>query len=111
MEQIKDIIEKVKASGNVVMKITLGGEIYVYRSIKRLEWRKFQSEVADQAAKNPDESAAIKDKSEDNLVKLAILWPLNIEPSKLRAGIPSQLADLILKASGFGTEEPEPEML
>ena len=126
-------IAKAKEEGHVVFSIKLAGVKYVYRSINREEFRELQLALANDAEKVKLASDAakiglkegdpalakidselekkaldIREAGEDRLVVKGLIHPeLN---KNTPAGVSTTLADRIMEASAFGSEE-EPEML
>lgn len=132
-ENTRKLIDSAKAEGHSVYGINISGTKYYYRSINRSEFRELQEKLTDEAEKarseadkqkrglkedDPQveainnklerEATAIRDRGEDRLVQKGLIHPpLN---SNTPAGVISNLADRIMQASGYGSEE-EPEIL
>lgn len=74
-------------------------ERYVYRPLRRLEYKQLLS-----LGQNENKSFA-----EEKVVQMCVVWPV-IDPTKIstmKAGTVSTLVDLIMTASNFGiSEEP-----
>jgi len=130
---VKSLIDTAKADGHAVFGINISGTKYYYRSINRAEFRELQEKLTDEAEKarteadkqkkglkddDPQveainnklerEATAIRDRGEDRLVQKGLIHPaLTINTP---AGVISNLADRIMQASGYGTEE-EPEIV
>ena len=132
-EEIKKLVDAAKVQGHAVYAIKLAGMTYYYRSINRAEFRHLQElliketeKVRDEAeAKKtglkPDdpkikqidawtekEAAVIREAGEERIARQGLLYPLFGENTP--AGVMSSLADRVMQASGFGSEE-EPELL
>ena len=79
---------------------TFGEEKYIYRPLKRFEYKQIL-----QVGQSPDN----KTFAEEKVAQKCVIWP-EIDVSKvsvLKAGTISTLVDLIMAASNFGvTEEP-----
>lgn len=126
-------VDSAKAQGHVVFAINLAGVKYIYRSINRKEFRELQGLIADEAEKAKISSEAnraglkeddpkllqldmelektamgIRERGEERLVKQGLLHPLLSENTP--AGVSTTIADRIMEASAFGSEE-EPELL
>lgn len=132
-EDVQGLIDKAKGDGHVVFAVPLAGVRYIYRSINRDEFRELQSLIADEAEKAKAKSDAaraglevgdpklvdidaelersamgIRERGEDRLVTKGLLHPALT--ANTPAGVPTTIADRIMEASAFGSEE-EPEML
>jgi hypothetical protein len=131
--EVKNLIDLAKADGHTVYAITISGTKYYYRSINRAEFRDLQEKLTDEAEKarseadkskkglkedDPQievlnnklerEATAIRDRGEDRLVQKGLIHPpLTINTP---AGVIASLADRIMQASGYGSEE-EPEIV
>ena len=108
--EIQGLIDSVKKSGHLVHKIELGGIEYIYRSINRLEWREFQKSLSEKlkSASPEGPTPAAKEDGEDEIVMRALLSPklsTRQEILSMPAGVVTQLADFILRASGFVVAE------
>ena|SRR5665213_1765928 len=87
-----------KAKFGDIYLINLGDEQYVYRSIRRFEYKQVMS--------TPESNRAF---NEDKIVQMCIVYP-TIDVTKMpamKAGTVSTLVELIMAASNFGiSEEP-----
>lgn len=102
-DSVKADISNEKTKGNMVYSIELNKMVYVYRSINRKEYRLIQQALATRVTDNKEE--VLRDDGEEDLVFKALLNPKFLsktELSSLPAGIVTKLAELIMKASGFG---------
>lgn len=112
--ELKDKIDKLKSEGHAVFAITISGVKYYYRSINRQEYRALQNSLLKTAESlkgtKPDAeiSIMVKDSGEEDLVKIGLIAPPITDNSP--AGVLTSLSDLIMEASGFGSEA-EPEVL
>jgi hypothetical protein len=132
-DEVQAAVDTAKAQGHVVFSIKLAGVRYIYRSINRKEFRELQSLIADEAEQakvKAEKSKAgmedndprlvdidaqlektaieIREQSEDRLVRKGLLHPELSENTP--AGVATTIADRIMEASAFGSEE-EPELL
>jgi len=130
---VKKLVDEAKAEGHVVFAINLAGVKYIYRSINRAEFRDLQALLANEAeeAKTAADAARagleendpklleidtqlekkaieIRERGELRLVEKGLLHPALSENTP--AGVSTTIADRIMEASAFGSEE-EPEML
>jgi hypothetical protein len=91
-------IEEWKVKHGEVYLITLGEEQYLYRPIKRFEYKTIMANAESTRAFN-----------EEKIVQMCVVYPA-IDVAKLptlKAGTISTLVELIMAASNFGiTEEP-----
>jgi hypothetical protein len=126
-------IDEAKAEGHVVFALKLAGVRYIYRSINREEFRVLQQQLADEAeevrleaigkkkgleeddprslkidAGLEKKAIEIRESGEERLVLEGLLYPEFTQNTP--AGVPRTIADRIMEASAFGSDE-EPEML
>ena len=91
-------IEEWKGKYGEVYLISLGEEKYIYRPIKRFEYKSIMANAESTRAFN-----------EEKIVQMCVVYPI-IDATKLptiKAGTVSTLVELIMAASNFGiTEEP-----
>ena len=94
----EDMIKEWKEKYGEIYKVTLGEQEYVYRPMKRVEYKSIVG--------NPD---ATRTFSEEQIVAKCVIHP-QINSTTLaaeKAGTVSTLVDLIMVASNFGVvEEP-----
>lgn len=89
-----------KEHGEVYRKI-IGGKAYVYRPLRRSEYKDVMT------AEYEDDSMKIFER-QDDIVRTVVLYPENIdEIIENYGGVASTLADIILEKSGFGEGEDE----
>ena len=119
---VQQKIDKVKAARLPVFSLVMDGVTYIYRGINRREFRSIQSvmtglaeEIRAKYTKKEDEAkmttelSLLKEKSEEELVMLALISPEfanKADIESLPAGVVTRLADLITSASGF-VDEPD----
>jgi len=131
--EVQALVDQAKKDGHVVFSLKLAGVAYIYRSINREEFRELQQKLADEAEEARIEAVnkkqgleeddpkiakidaalekkamAIRDQGEERLVEKALLYPKLTSNSP--AGVSTSIADRVMEASAFGSEE-EPEML
>ena len=96
----QETINEWKTQFGDVFVATFGEEKYVYRPMKRFEYKKIL-----QLGQDPDNRTFVEEK----IAQMCIVWP-KVDATKfstLKAGTISTLVDLIMAASNFGiTEEP-----
>ena len=94
-------IDEWKSKYGEIFVATFSDEKYVYRPLKRFEYKQILA-----VNQTPD----ARTYAEEKVAEKCIVWP-KIEPAKLstlKAGTISTLVDLIMAASNFGiTEEPK----
>jgi len=92
---------KEKFRGAKIESAHVGGQLYIYRGLNRVEYLGIMSQGMDKA------------KNEEHLASKGTLWPSIgiLDWATLPAGLPVTLSDLILAASSFGTEEVVPVRL
>lgn len=97
-EITQEMINEWKSKYGEIYKVTLGDKSYVYRPLKRIEYKGIIA--------NPDANRSF---SEEQIVQKCLIYP-SIDPAALsaeKAGTISTLTDLIMVASNFGVmEEP-----
>jgi len=97
-EITQEMIDGWKAKFGEVYQVNLGGQAFVYRPLKRIEYKQITS--------NPEANRSL---SEEQIVQKCLVHPA-VDPSTLaaeKAGTISTLTDLIMVASNFGVmEEP-----
>lgn len=119
---LKQKIDNIKATRLPVFSLPVDGTNYIYRGISRKEFKALQGSMTQLAeelrlkyAKKEEEPklttelALLKEKSEEELVLLALIDPeikTKADIEMLPAGIVTRLADLITSASGF-VDEPD----
>jgi len=93
-------VDEWKAKFGDVYVATFGEEKYIYRPLKRFEYKQIL-----QVGQTPENRTFVEEK----ISQMCIVWP-TIDVAKLstfKAGTISTLVDLIMAASNFGiTEEP-----
>lgn len=132
-DEVKVIVDKAKSEGHIVYALTIAGVKYIYRSINRQEFRDLQKQLVDEAeaarldavakksglaedspeyakidAELEKASIEIRERGEERLVAKGLLYPKL--GSNSPAGVSTTIADRIMEASAFGSEE-EPELL
>lgn len=131
--EVQALVNQAKKDGHVVFSLKLAGVSYIYRSINREEFRQLQQKLADEAEEARLEADSkkqglaeddprvaeidaglekvamqIREKGEERLVEQGLLYPELT--SNTPAGVSTSIADRIMEASAFGSEE-EPVML
>jgi hypothetical protein len=94
----QEMIADLKAKYGELYMITLGEEQYVYRPLKRFEYKTIMN--------NADSNRSY---NEEKILQMCVVYPI-IDPAKLpaiKAGTVATIVELIMSASNFGvTEEP-----
>jgi len=97
-EITQEMIAEWKKKYGEIYQVNLGGQAFVYRPIKRIEYK--------QIIGTPEVNRAL---SEEQIVQKCLIHPA-VDPATLaaeKAGTISTLTDLIMVASNFGVmEEP-----
>jgi hypothetical protein len=96
MELTQEMIDKMKEKYGEIYKVTLNGEDFVYRPMKRVEYK--------QIIGSADTSRTF---SEEQIVSKCLVYPevTAADMSAQKAGTVTTLTDLIMLASNFGVEE------
>jgi len=95
------LVEKWKGEYPRIESIHIAGQLYIYRGLRRDEYLSTMGAGLD------------KNKNDEKIASKCLLWPKVAETNwvNMPAGIPMTLSDLILTASGFGTEDAIPVRL
>lgn len=106
--EMQKALAQFKSQGVQPHVIPIAGEYFMYRTIKRSEWRELQREQA-QRAKSSDENATqamLQTMWEEALVFRCSLFPKIAQENYMSfdAGVISTMADAILFSSGFNQE-------
>lgn len=117
--EVQAEVDKAKDNGCLVNQLDLDGNIFIYRSLNRLEWRRLQQETLKRvkgADGNVDPNKVLENKedSEDSVVIKALISPKHTTSAELAgypAGYIAQLADRVTELSGFGESNAEPVRL
>ncbi len=101
-------VEAFKSQGVGVNVIPIAGEYYLYRTIKRSEWRELQHDQAQRAAASEENTTQqqLQGMWEEAVVFRCSLFP-QIRPEnymQFDAGVISTMHDAILFSSGFNQE-------
>lgn len=95
-EITQEMINEWKTKYGEIYQIILGGQAYVYRPMKRIEYK--------QITANQDTNRAF---SEEQIVQKCLIFP-QLDSTSLsaeKAGTVTTLTDLIMVASNFGVQE------
>jgi len=115
-ENLDAEIKRLKSLGQRVQKADIAGITFIYTSFLRSDWKAFQKLLAQSSqeitAKDPD-GIGVKEAGEDLIVSHKLISPTPTPEliASLAPGVITALAELILKASGFGQNEPVVEEL
>ena len=110
-ELTKEFVEKMKEKFGKVFQVRIAGEVYMYRLIKRSEFRTLQKGVVPQMT--PEGPTMQQEQAldiEDKVSELCTLWPENFKAADAPAGAASLLAGYVSNSSGF-IPESEPQEL
>ena len=111
VELTQEFIDEAKKKYGKVLKVTVGGDQYVYRTINRREFREIQKSITPQMTpQGPVVSQEQSAMLEDKVTELCTIWPKDIKADALPAGVPTILATYISNSSGFIVDE-EPQAL
>ncbi len=86
-------IEEMKKKYGEIYQVTLGGTVYVYRPLKRIEYKQIMS--------NAEQSRTF---TEEQVVQKCVIHP-KFDLAGTKAGTVTTLTDLIMVASDFGAQE------
>jgi hypothetical protein len=95
-EITQEMIDGLKKQYGDIYKVTLGGQDYIYRPLKRVEYKGVIS--------NPD---ATRSYSEEQIVQKCVVYPTMDSGaiSAGKAGTVSTLTELVMEVSDFGIKE------
>ena len=104
-------IDVQKKKYGKVFKTVLSGTTYVYRFLKRSEFKEIQKSIVPEMTPqgpiiNQEQSMEIEDK----IAKLCVLWPEDYATSDGAAAAPAILAAYITDSSGAQIEEAPQEL-
>lgn len=104
-------IDEQKKKHGDVFKTEVAGKTFVYRALKRGEFKEMQKLIVPQIGSDgqPADPAQGLD-AEDKIVEKCVLWPMDFKIEGLPAGSPSMLSAYISEASGF-SQPVKPEQL
>lgn len=88
----------------------INGEVFYFRPVKRGEHLAIQKEAFPDGVPVDAERVQADDNArlENLIVKKCVLWPENIDPETLGAGVPPMIVSMVMRYSGFGmATEPE----
>jgi hypothetical protein len=111
--EIKEAVEKAKASGFEVELAEIGRKQYAYRPVTRTEWKSLLKRRNENLAKVGDDEVAkaeIMEEEFEYLLSVCLVY-CHTDVAKLPAGTVQTLADAILAMSGFGGLDSEPVRL
>ncbi|RMH18618.1 MAG: hypothetical protein D6698_06715 [Gammaproteobacteria bacterium] len=116
---VETAVSESKRAGCMVEMVTLGDQLFIYRSLNRLEWKQIQKALLNRAKGtdgNVDTTKVLenKDEGEEEVVFKALLFPRYDTQSDLLhlpSGWVTTLADRITELSGFSNAAPEPTRL
>jgi hypothetical protein len=92
----QETVSEWKSKYGELFMITLGDEQYVYRSMKRFEYKTIMN--------NPDANRAF---NEEKIIQMCVVHPI-FDQAKIyasKAGTVATLVELIMAASNFGANE------
>ena len=102
---VQEAAEQAKKDGFRPYCVSINGQNFVYRPIKRSEWkgltRRQNTELID-AQEDPIKLTEIKEKYIEEIVQMCVLWSEVPVDDNLGAGYVETLSDAILIDSGFG---------
>ena len=110
-EPQQEWIDSQKKKWGKVWKVVLAGEAYVYRALRRSEYRELQKSVTPQITPNgPVVSTEQQSELEEKTAVLCVLWPEDFSKMDNIAGAASVLSTYISDSSGFVVEEQPVEL-
>lgn len=94
-------VDEWKAKYGRVDSVHIAGQLYIYRGLIRSEYLATMGAGLD------------KNKNDEKIASKCLLWPRIEETAwiSMPAGVPMTISDLVLTASGFGTEDAIPVRL
>jgi len=111
VEPTKEWIENAKKENGKIYKVVLSGETYVYRPLKRSEYKELQKLVQPEMTPQgpvvpPEQQTEVEEKT---AIK-CVLWPEDFADKDDIAGAATMLSTFISNSSGFEIEEPPVEL-
>ena len=111
MEPTKEWKDLQKKTFGDVYRVSIGGEVYVYRKLRRSEYKDLQKSMTPEMGPNgPVVSAEQSQALEERIAEVCTIWPENYKELDSPAGVPTVLAGYISNSSGFDVDAP-PELL
>lgn len=104
-------IDASKKKYGKIYKTVLSGDTYVYRSLKRSEYKELQKLVEPtMTQQGPVVSTEQQSQLEEEAAKRCVIWPEDFATSDNKAGVATVIANLISTSSGFEIDEPPVEL-
>lgn len=103
---IENDIETWKKQYGKIQLLQILGQAFVFRGVRRIEWKQITDAANKQAAGDTIQAASI---AQELTVSRAVLYPKECSSNLpgLPAGTVSRLADEIMRLSGFGRDDEE----
>ena len=110
-EPTAEWVANAKKKYGKVFRAVIGGEVYVYRYLKRSEFKELQKTIQPEMTPNgPVISSEQSMELEDKIANLCVLWPEDYAKHDGPAASPAVLAAYISDSSGAQVEEPPREL-
>lgn len=106
-------LESAKERGIEPFYTRINNKEFIYRAIKRSEWRKLRARVQKKAEEAAGDDAKLMEVREEELEQVILIAEVYYEQSSedLPAGTFETLTDTILLSSGFGGVDIDPVQL
>lgn len=114
MDSQEQKIEQWKKQYGKIFKIVISGETYIYRVLKRSEYKAIQNSIVLPTPTGGEittqQNQEMQNALEEAIVKCCVLSPENIDVEDTAAGVPSVLAPIISEISGYQIQEEPVEL-
>lgn len=114
-EPTQEQIDELKKKYSKIYRVVLSGVVYIYRFLKRSEFKEIQKSVTpEMTPAGPVLSQEQSMDIEDKVAKKCVVWPENfvdlVEKGEQPAAVTAVLAAYITDASGAQIEAPPAEL-
>ena len=100
-------IDEQKKKHGRIFTTTISGEVYIYRFLKRLEFRELNKGLTpEMTQQGPVVNSEQAMEVEDRITEMCTLWPEKYSRDNVPAAVPAILSAYISDSSG--TQPPEP---
>lgn len=94
-------VEKQKKVYGKLFSVSITGDTYVYRPLTRGEHIAMTKKLSEEGEAPKELGPQEMIEMENEVAKLCVIWPENLDLTKVSAGVPSTLATFVSKVSGY----------
>jgi hypothetical protein len=111
MEPTQEWIDAAKKKYGKIFSLVIGGDVYVYRTLKRSEFKELQKTMKPEMTPQgptvtPEQSLELEEK----ICDLCVIWPEKYSEKDQDAAAPSVLSTAISESSGSQVNAPPQEL-